>query len=150
METSFIYEVDSSHHIGLGIPKYRQKCMINLTVLDHPFGVNISSIDESFYVTDFKRGELRKYAMDGWGSNDGVIHQDPVWKLLAYFSFYWNVLQKTQKKMKKRKEKATTLIYCISDEKYYLEDLMKSWKNYRIYSFTTALHTNRLVAHDLV
>ena len=68
---------------------------------------------------------------------------------IGYFSFYWNVLQKTQKN-EKRKEKATTLIYCISDEKYYLEDLMKSWKNYRIYSLTTALHTHRLVAHDLV
>ena len=53
---------------------------------------------------------------------------------IGHFSFYRNVLQNTQKdekrkktqKDEKRKKKTTTLIYCISDERYNLEDLLKS------------------------
>ena len=44
---------------------------------------------------------------------------------IGHFSFYQNVLQNTQK-TKKGKKKTTTLIYCISDERYNLEDLLKS------------------------
>ena len=44
---------------------------------------------------------------------------------IGHFSFYQNVLQNTQKNGKKEK-KVVTLIYCISDEKYNLEDLLKS------------------------
>ena len=44
---------------------------------------------------------------------------------IGHFSFYRNVLQNTQKN-EKRKKKTTKLIYCISDERYDLEDLLKS------------------------
>ena len=73
-----IYGVESSQMFGYVTA--REMFEIDISVLDHPFGVNISSIDKSLLVTDFKRGELRKYAMDSQGYG-GYRDRDPVWKL---------------------------------------------------------------------
>ena len=75
-----IYGVEYSHMFGYVTA--REMFEIDISVLDHPFGVNISSIDESLLVTDFKTGELRKYAMDGTESQGygWNRHQRPVWK----------------------------------------------------------------------
>ena len=60
-----------------------------------------------------------------FGNNIAFEYLYIIIKFIGHFSFYRNVLQNTQKK-EKRKKKTTTLIYCISDERYNLEDLLKS------------------------
>ena len=58
-----------------------------------------------------------------------IIHTKYITTSLDISHSIGKYLQNTQKNEKKEK-KATTLIYCISDEKYNMEDLLKSDKDW--------------------